>query len=292
MKTEVKKIDSSKTEISIEAEGDAVKNKFEDVFKKIGQTAKVKGFRPGHVPREILEKEFSGFANEQVLKELIPELYDEALQKEGISTVDLPRISDVKLQRTSLSFKAQVEVLPEIQLKNYKGLKINYKKIAVSADEIKRNIDTLKETRKADIADDNFAKALGYPGLSELEEAVRRQIAVSKDNSQRQEIEKQVIEQLTKELDVKIPQSLADKQLEDLLRNAKMDLAMRGVPKEKIAEQENSLRQELEPAAKNQVKVYLVLSEIAKREKIPSDDHMPRRVMEFLFNQAHWEMKE
>jgi len=67
---------------------------------------------------------------------------------------------------------------------------------------------------------------------------------------------------------------------------------MRGVPKEKIAEQENSLRQELEPAAKNQVKVYLVLSEIAKREKIPSDEHMPRKVMEFLFSQAHWEMKE
>jgi FKBP-type peptidyl-prolyl cis-trans isomerase (trigger factor) len=292
MKTEVKKLDSSKTEISIEAEGDIVKNKFEDVFKKIGQTAKVKGFRPGHVPRDILEKEFASLANEQVLKELIPELYDEALEKEGIATVDLPRISDVKLERTSLFFKAKVDVMPEIQLKNYKGLRINYKKIAVSADEIKRNIDTLKETRKADAADENFAKALGYPSVSELENAVQRQISVSKDNSQRQEVEKQVIEQLTKDLDVKIPQSLAEKQLEDLLRNAKMDLAMRGVPKEKIAEQENNLRTELEPAAKNQVKVYLVLSEIAKREKIPSDEHMPRKVMEFLFSQAHWEMKE
>jgi len=292
MKTEVKKIDSAKQEISIEAESDIVKNKFEDVFKKIGQTAKVKGFRPGHVPRDILEKEFSGLANEQVLKELIPELYDEALQKEGIATVDLPRISDVKLERASLSFKAQVEVLPEIQLKDYKGLKIDYKKNVVSADEIKRNIDTLKETRKADKADDNFAKSLGYPSLSELENAVQRQIAVSKDSSQRQGIEKQVIEQLTKDLDVKIPQSLADKQLEDLIRNAKMDLAMRGVPKEKIAEQEDSLRTELGPAAKTQVKVYLVLSEIAKREKIPSDEHMPRKVMEFLFSHAHWQIKE
>jgi len=292
MKTEVKKIDSAKQEISIEAESDMVKNKFEDVFRRIGQTAKVKGFRPGHVPRDILEKEFSGLANEQVLKELIPELYDEALQKEGIATVDLPRISDVKLERASLSFKAQVEVLPEIQLKDYKGLKIDYKKNVVSVDEIKRNIDTLKETRKADKADDNFAKSLGYPSLSELENAVQRQIAVSKDNSQRQEIEKQAIEQLTKDLDVKIPQSLADKQLEDLIRNAKMDLAMRGVPKDKIAEQENSLRAELEPAAKKQVKVYLVLSEIAKREKIPADEHMPRKVMEFLFSQAHWQTKE
>ena len=47
MKTEVKKIDATKREVSIAVEGDIVKNKFEDVFKKIGLEAKVPGFRPG-----------------------------------------------------------------------------------------------------------------------------------------------------------------------------------------------------------------------------------------------------
>jgi FKBP-type peptidyl-prolyl cis-trans isomerase (trigger factor) len=48
------------------------------------------------------------------------------------------------------------------------------------------------------------------------------------------------------------------------------------------------MREELEPEAKNQVKVYLVLSAIAKKENIVSDEHMPRRVMEFLFREANW----
>ena len=59
MKTEVKKIDSTKREVSIEVSGEIVKNKFEDAFKKLGKEAKVPGFRVGNVPRDILEKNFS-----------------------------------------------------------------------------------------------------------------------------------------------------------------------------------------------------------------------------------------
>ncbi|MFH1355282.1 MAG: trigger factor family protein, partial [Candidatus Omnitrophota bacterium] len=64
MKTEVKKIDSTKREINVEVSGETVKNKFEDVFKKIGKEAKVPGFRPGNAPRDILEKHYSANAHE------------------------------------------------------------------------------------------------------------------------------------------------------------------------------------------------------------------------------------
>ena len=292
MKSEVKKLDSSKMEISISVDGEIVKNKFEDVFKRIGQEAKVKGFRPGHAPRDILEKEFSGLAQEQVLKELIPDLYDQAVTKEALHVLDMPEISEVKLDRNSLSFRAQVEVTPEIGIKNYKGINIGYKEISVSPDEVKRNIDSVKESRKADILDDNFAKSLGYPNLVEFEKAVERQIAAQKASSQRQDIERQVIDSLTKGLDFKLPQSLVNKQLEELVRQGRVELALRGMSKENIAQQEGSLRKELEPQAKNQVKVYLVLADIAKKEKITLGDNMSQKVMEFLFKEAAWNIGE
>lgn len=157
MKTEIKKLDSTKREISVEASGDMVKNKFDDVFKEIAKNAKVPGFRPGNAPRDILEKHYSSHAHELVLKELIPELYNQAIEKEGLNVLELPNIFDVKLDRNSLSFKATVEISPEILVKNYKGLEVTYKKIEVNADEIKRSIDSLKEARKVDTVDDNFA---------------------------------------------------------------------------------------------------------------------------------------
>jgi len=288
MKSEVKKLDSTKREISVEVSGDIVTNKFKEVFEKIGQEAKVPGFRPGHVPSDILEKNFSSQAHEMVLKELIPDVYNQVLDKEGLEVVELPDITEVKLDRTNLSFKASVEVSPQFSLKDYKGISVNYKKIEVSPEEIKRNIDSLKESRKIESIDDNFAKALGYPDVGELEKAVERQIFLQKENQQRQKIEQEIIQALTGDLNVKLPRSLVDRQLQDLARQAKIDLALKGLPREKIDEQEKELSQKLMPVAENQVKIYLVLAEIAKKEKIPLDDHMPHQVMELLLKEADW----
>ena len=288
MKTEVKKIDANKREVNIEVSGDIVKNKFEDVFKKIAQNAKVPGFRPGHVPRDILEKHYSSAAHEQVLKELIPDIYNQAVEKEGLDVIELPQISEVKLDRMRLSFMASVEVSPQIAIKNYKGIKVVYKQITVTEDALKRHLDALKESRKIDTLDDNFAKSLGYPGLTELKEALKAQSYIQEENQQRQKLENEIVENLTKDLEFKLPQSMVDRQLQDLVRHTKVDLAMKGLPREKIEEKESELTKNLEPEARRQVKVYLILAEIAKKENIPLDDSMPRRVMELLLKEANW----
>ena len=290
MKTEIKKIDNGKKEISIEISGDIVKNKFEEVFRKISQEAKVPGFRPGKAPRDIIEKQYSAYAQEQVLKELIPEVYNQALEKEKLEVVELPEISDVKLDRETLSFKAQVELRPEIALKDYKGLKVDYKNISVTPEEIKRNLDSLKETHKSQHSDDKFSRSLGYPDLAALEKAIERQVFLQKENAQRENLENKIIETITKDLDFKIPKSMIERQAQELVRQAKLDLALRGVAREKIEAQEKEMLARLEPQAQKQVKIYLVLAEIAKREGITLDEHMPRRVMEFLLQEAAWQI--
>jgi FKBP-type peptidyl-prolyl cis-trans isomerase (trigger factor) len=288
MKTEVKKVDSTKREINIEVSGDIVKNKFEEAFQKINQEAKVSGFRPGHVPRDILEKNFSSAANEFVLKELIPEVYSKAVEKESLDVIDMPDIADVKLDRNMLSFKASVEVSPEINIKNYKGIKIGYKKIEVTLDDIKRFVDSLKESRKVDTVDDGFARSLGYPSLPALEKYVETQVYIQKQNQEHKRIENEIVDNLTKELDFKIPQSMVNRQLQEMLRQSKLDMALKGMPREQIDEREKAITEELAPEAKKQVKIYLVLSEIARKENISLDEHMPQRVLEFLLREADW----
>lgn len=289
MKTEIKKIDSTKRELNIEVSGDAVKNKFEDVFGRIAKEAKVAGFRPGHAPRDILEKHYASSAHEQVLKELVPDVYHQAIAKEGLDVIELPEITDVRLDREKLSFRATVEITPEIAVRDYKGIKVHFKNISVAPEEIKRSVDSLKEARKTDLMDDNFAKSLAYPNLAELEKAVERQLFSQKDNEERQRIENEIIEAVLKDLNFKVPQSLINRQLQDLIRQSKVNLALKGVPREKIDEQEEALSKELMPAAEKQVRVYLVLSAIAKKENMPQDDSLPRRVMEFLLKEANWQ---
>lgn len=292
MQAQVKKLDDTKREIKIEVTGDIVKNKFEEVFKEIAKDAKVKGFRQGNVPRDILEKEFLAHANEMVMKQLIPELYQKAVDNEKLDVIEVPDISEVKLERSALSFKAVVEVSPEIPVKDYKGVKVEFKKISVTPEEIKRHLDSVKESKKLESLDDNFAKGVGYPSLAELEKAVERQVAVQKDNAQRQKIENGLIDAVMKGIDFKLPQSLVDRQMQEFLRQAKMDLAMKGIPRDKIEAEEGALKKELEPQARKQVMIFLVLQEIAKRENIALDEHMSHKVMEFLFKSAQWKITE
>ncbi|MDD5097312.1 MAG: trigger factor [Candidatus Omnitrophica bacterium] len=289
MKTEIKKLDGTKRELSVAVSGELIKNKFEEVFAQIAKEAKVPGFRPGKAPRDILEKHYGATVHEQVIKELVPDVYNQAIAAENLDVIELPQISDVKLDRGNLSFKAVVEVSPEIQVKNYKNKKINFKKVMVTADEIKKQIDSVKQARKVEVLDDKFSHSLGYSSLADLEKAVERQLYINKENQERQRIENELIESLMQGLEFKLPQGLVDRQVQDMLRQTKIDLAMKGLPRDKIEEQEKLLLEGIEPEAKKQVKVYLVLADIAKKEKITIDDHMPAKVMEFLLKEADWQ---
>jgi FKBP-type peptidyl-prolyl cis-trans isomerase (trigger factor) len=289
MKTEVKKLDSTKCEINVAVSGELVKNKFEEVFTQIAKEAKVPGFRPGKAPRDVLEKHYAANVHEQVLKELVPDVYNQAIAAEKLEVIELPQITDVKLDRSSLSFKATVEVTPEIAVKNYKQQLINYKLVSVSSDEVNKQIDSVKESRKVQNLDDQFSRSLGYPNLAELQKAVERQIFITKENQQRQRIENELIENITKGLEFKLPQALVERQTQDMLRQTKIDLAMKGLPRDKIDQQEKLLLEGIQPEAVKQVKIYLVLSQIAKNENIVMDDHMPAKVMEFLLREANWQ---
>ena len=130
---------------------------------------------------------------------------------------------------------------------------------------------------------------MGYPNLSEFEKAVERQIFITKENQERQRIENDLIDNLLKNLEFKVPESLVTRQAQDMLRQTKIDLAMKGIPRDKIEEQEKVILDGIQPQAKKQVKVYLVLAQIAKKENIPIDDHMPAKVMEFLLSEADWQ---
>jgi FKBP-type peptidyl-prolyl cis-trans isomerase (trigger factor) len=75
------------------------------------------------------------------------------------------------------------------------------------------------------------------------------------------------------------------------VRQAKVDLALRGMQREQIDQQDKSLSEKLLPQAERQVRVYLVLAEIAKAEKITVDDHMPQHVIEILLKEADWKLE-
>ncbi|MFA5117001.1 MAG: trigger factor [Candidatus Omnitrophota bacterium] len=288
MKTQVKKLDRNKRELTIEVSGDILKNKFEDVYKHLGEHAKVKGFRPGNVPRDVLEKHYSPAAREEVIRQLIPEVYNQALTKESLEPVSMPDIADVNLGVDTLSFKATVEVKPKIELKNYKGLKTEYKPVEIKPEEMSAAIDKIKENFK-EVTDESWVRSLGYPKMDDLKAVLEKQLYLEKVRAQRVSLENGIIEQLTKQAAFDVPQSLINQHLEELIKQVKVDLAMRGMQREEIEKQEPALRENLKKRAESDVRVFLILEEVARLENIPNDEHVSQKTMEFLLKNAKWD---
>ena len=212
MKTQVKKIDHHKRELSVQVEGDIVRQKFDKIYARINKEAKIPGFRSGNVPRDILEKHYSNIARQEALKELIPEVYNQALGEASLEPVSLPDISQVNLDKDNLSFKANLEVKPKIDLKNYKHFSIKHKPVQVNDDEINKAMDKLKENYRQ-MPDEDIVHSLGYPDVKILREVLEKQIYLEKTRTQQINLENSIIEGLLKQTNFQIPPGLISQQL-------------------------------------------------------------------------------
>ncbi len=288
MKVSSKKSKENKVILDIEVPKETVKKKFDEVYEKISQEAKIPGYRPGKAPRQVLEQHHSALAREEVLKNLISETYHEGIKKENIDVIDMPEISDVKLEGEVLSYKAEVEVKPEIKIKQYKALKLTKGEIKVESVEVEEYLKQLKATRDAAMTDDKLARSLGYKTKEEFLDCLNKQMYLKKENEERARLEKGLIDQLVKNASFPVPATLVEKRIHELKHQAQHQMAEYGLPEERIKERLKEFEPKFATEAEEQVKVFLILETIAKLENMKTDDHMVNRVIEFLFAEAEW----
>ncbi|MDD5019209.1 MAG: trigger factor [Candidatus Omnitrophica bacterium] len=289
MKVTKSKSKDNKVLLDIEVAKDRIKKKYDDVYEKIGQEVKVSGYRPGKAPRHILEQQHGALAREEVLKSLITETYEQSVKEHEIDVIDLPQITDVKFEGDVLTYKAEVEVKPEIKIKQYKGLKLKKQAVKVEAAEVEEYVKQLKKGRSEDVSDEKLARSLGYKTAEEFQDCIQKQLFLKKENEERSRLEKDLIQQVLKASSFQVPQTLVVRRAQELKHQAEHQMADYGLPAERIQERLKEFEPKFKAEAEEQVKVFLVLETVAKLEKMPVDDHVLNRVVELLFAEAEWE---
>jgi trigger factor len=146
MNINVEELSSIKKKVNVEIPGDQVAKEVDSFYKDLGKKAKIKGFRPGKVPRDILERHFKDYVKAEVIQKLIQETYPAALSETNLHPVSDPMIDPGNLESgKSFQYSATVEVKPGIQLGEYLGLNIEGKKEETKDEEVEDRLKGLQD---------------------------------------------------------------------------------------------------------------------------------------------------
>jgi len=156
-----------KREISVEIPAAEVARETELQIQRYQKSARLPGFRAGHVPASIIRQRFGDGLKNDVIEALIPKYFRREAEKQGLIPVSQPRVTDLHMHDGEpLTFKASFEVLPEIQVEGYKELRAEKPEIAVTDEEVEQALTNVREQHAAyttvegrPLAEGDFAQA-------------------------------------------------------------------------------------------------------------------------------------
>lgn len=147
MNCTVEKLSSNKVKLSFVVEAEKFEEGMKKAYKKMVGRFNIPGFRRGKAPRKIIEN----FYGEEVfydeaLQAIFPEIYSQAVAEHDIKVVDRPDINVTEIgSGKDLKFECEVFVRPDVQLGDYKAVKVEKEAVKVSDDDVMAEITRIRE---------------------------------------------------------------------------------------------------------------------------------------------------
>ena len=132
----------------VELPAERIEKEVESRLKKVGRTAKIKGFRPGKIPAKVVRQHYGKQVREEVLSDLMQKSYTDAVRQENLSPAGGPRIEPVSSgDAQSFAYVATFEVLPEVTLKGLEKIKVEKPDVDVADKDVDEMLENLRRQK-------------------------------------------------------------------------------------------------------------------------------------------------
>ncbi len=185
MEAVVEDLSRSKKFIRFSIPHERVADELEVALGEVRKTASIKGFRPGHVPDRILRARFSETIRSEAISRLVPQALRQILTENKLRPVGEPKVKDLKCEGDEpLTFTATIEVLPELELPPYKGIRVVANKIEPPGDEaVEVFIEGYRQGRATLVPVEGRPVQMGDSIIATLEQTVDGKTDTMKDLS-------------------------------------------------------------------------------------------------------------
>jgi trigger factor len=141
-------IEGCKHELEISVPVDEVESETSRAAMDVQKRARLPGFRPGKAPQSLIRKQFASDIRKKVLESLIPRYLHKQFEADNLKVVGTPDITDVHFHEGEpLRFKAEFEVVPQIELGEYRDIEVPYHDPEVTDEDISQRIEEIREQK-------------------------------------------------------------------------------------------------------------------------------------------------
>jgi trigger factor len=145
MEVQVEELSSVQKKVSFVVEGERVTRSLDEAYRKLGREVKIKGFRPGKVPRRILEQRFARQIEGEVGGQLISEAFEEAVKEHNLTPVSQPIIERSTLKTgEDYSFSVTIEVQPKIELQQWEGIDVEWERVEIDETQVDEELERMR----------------------------------------------------------------------------------------------------------------------------------------------------
>jgi trigger factor len=132
--------------VTIELDQDEIGQELDRSYSELKRSVHLKGFRPGHAPRQMLERLFGDRVRGEVIQKLIRESTEKALSENGLTPVADPEIVTEETDlKKALRFAAVFDIKPELEVKDYENLRVPSHEVTVSEEQVDTAMQRLRE---------------------------------------------------------------------------------------------------------------------------------------------------
>jgi len=141
-------IEGCRHSLEIAIPADEVQSETSRVTEDVRKRAKLPGFRPGKAPQSLIRQHFGQDIRQQVVENLIPKALQKQIESENLNIVGRPNITDLHFHEGEpMKFKADFEVVPEIELGEYKDIEVPYSDPEVSDEDVNKRLGEIADTK-------------------------------------------------------------------------------------------------------------------------------------------------
>ncbi len=162
MSLQVEKLEKNMAKLTIEVSAEEFDAAIQKAYLKNRSKMSIPGFRKGKAPRQVIEKMYGvGIFYEDAANEIIPEAYEKEVKDCDLEIVSQPGIDVVQIEKGKpFIFTAEVAVKPEVELGEYKGIKVEKKEITVTDEEVADEIEKARKQNAREITVEDRPAAL------------------------------------------------------------------------------------------------------------------------------------